>query len=119
YINSYTTYFPVTREKVLEYVQGSDDFPEGDAESITDELWTVLHDLAAHRNMPPIVYRGWGLQGRRSVYGVRRRNVYLGTAVLCIPVLLVASWLLVGWYTRSIQGQSNARPPDLGTGVAK
>jgi hypothetical protein len=118
YINSYTTHFPVTREKILEYVQGSDDFPEHDTEAIADELWTVLHDFAAQRKMPPFVYRDWDPR-HRIVYWVPGRNVYLATASLCIPILFVVSWLLAGWYARCIQRQQESRPPRPGVGIAQ
>jgi hypothetical protein len=118
YMNSYTTYFPVTRDKILEYVQGSDDFTEHDTEAIADELWTVLHDFAAQRKMPPFVYREWEPR-TRIVYWVPRRNVYLVTASLCIPLLFVASWLLARWYAQRIQRQKESWPPNPGVGIAQ
>lgn len=119
YINSYPTYFPVTRDTILEYVEGSDDFPEGEAVQIADELWAMLNDLAVQRNMPPLVYRGWDHPGPRIVYWVPSRNIYLATAALCIPVLLVVSWLLAGWYTRYIQPERDTRPQNPCTRVAE
>ena len=110
YINSYTAYFPVTLEKVAEYVQRNDDFPERDAKAIADELWAVLHDLAERRNMPPFVYRGWQQPGERIVYWVPVNNSFLATVVLCLPVLLVISWLLAARYSRLIKEPHDVRP---------
>lgn len=105
YINSYTTFFPVTKEKVFEHVQGTDDFPEGEAAAITDELWTVLRDLVDQRHMPPVVFREQDPAGPRVEYWVPRRNAYLVTACLCVPILLGVSWLLARRYGHFIQDQ--------------
>jgi hypothetical protein len=115
YTNSYTTSFPVTEEVLLKFVQDRDDFPNGEAAAITEQLWTVLHNLVDHNNMPTMVYNEWNQLVPRITYWVPVRNIYLATVALCVAILLGASFLLARWYCRFLQNQRdpNVSEPNL------
>lgn len=116
YINSYTTHFPVTRDRVLEYVRGSDEFPPGEAEALADRLWDLLLRYAERRDIPAVVYRGFDEPPPRVVYWVPGAGIYLVTSLLCVPILLALSWLLASWHCRAVRGQhaSGAAEPCVG-----
>jgi hypothetical protein len=90
YTNSYTTDFPLTREKLAEYVRRSDDFPAGEAEAVADKMWELLLKYKERRDIPP-----FGATDSPSRYWVPPENVYLASVLLSIPLLFALSWFLV------------------------
>lgn len=115
YSNSYTTHFPVTRERLLEYARKSDDFPEGEAVSIANQIWARLNDIKEKRNLPKIVYRGWDEPMPSIVYWVPYNGAYLMTAALCVPVLILVSGLLACCYEPRIKPRNVKSVPGLAT----
>ncbi len=104
YTDTYTTNFPVTREKVLEYVRQCDEFPPGDAEVLADQLWELLQKYQEKRDMPPIVYGSDRLpEGQpQIIYSVSGRAIYGVTLLLAVPILIIVAWFLAGWYCRRV-----------------
>jgi hypothetical protein len=99
YTNSYTTNVPLTRGKLVEYVERSDDFPPGVAEAVADKMWELLRNYKERRDIPPM---GDGTAGpnRASRSWLRGENVYLAAALLSTPLLLTLSWFLSGRHRR-------------------
>jgi hypothetical protein len=96
YTNSHTTDFRITREKLLEFVEKSGDFPNGDAERIADKLWEGLHDFIERRNLPPLEYYRFGAEPVQPfTYSVTDSSICLMTIFISSPCLFVVSLLLV------------------------
>jgi hypothetical protein len=110
--NSYTTFFPLTREVVGEYVRRSDDFPPGEAEVIKDQLWDVLNRYAEKRDMPPMIDQFHKGEEPRIVYYVPASTIYLSASVLAVVPLATVSWLLARRYHRRILHAKGERLPD-------
>jgi hypothetical protein len=110
--NSYTTFFPLTREVVGEYVRRSDDFPPGEAEAAADVIWDALNRYAEKRDLPPMI--DYFPQGEepRIVYYVPSLTIYLASSFLAILPLAVLSWLLARWYYRRMLHTKGERLPD-------
>jgi hypothetical protein len=103
YTNSYTTFFPVTREVVANYVRGSDDFSPNEVEAVSGELWDLLNRYAEKRDMPPMTdhFLQDGEEPRIVSYPPAS-TVYLCSCLLAVATLAVPSWLLARRYCRQV-----------------
>jgi hypothetical protein len=103
YTNSYTTFFPVKREVVADFVRQSDDFPPHEVEVVSGELWDLLNRYAEKRDMPPMTdhFLQDGEEPRIVSYPPAS-TVFLSSCFLSIPILTVASWLLARRYCRQV-----------------
>lgn len=103
--NSYTTFFPITRSVVLDYVRRSDDFPAEQAEKIADRIWETLHRYAERRDLPPMTDQFREGDDPRIAYYVPALTVYLVSCLFSLFVSAVISWPLVCWYARRLPGR--------------
>jgi hypothetical protein len=109
--NSYTTFFPLTRDVVGEYVRRSDDFPPGEVEAITDQLWEILNRYADKRDLPPMIDHFYTGEEPRIVYYVPASTIYLASCILTLLPLAVGSWMLARRYHRRVLQVEGERLP--------
>lgn len=103
--NSYTTYFPLTRSVVVDYVRRSDDFPPEQAEKIADQIWDTLNRFAEKRDLPPMIDQFREGDDPRIVCYVTPVTVYLVSCLFSLIVSAVISWPLVCWNARRLPGR--------------
>ncbi|QEL14057.1 hypothetical protein PX52LOC_00920 [Limnoglobus roseus] len=96
--NSYTTFIPLTREVVGEYVRRSDNFPPGEAEAIADQIWDALNRYAEKRDLPPMIDHFHTGEGPRIVSYAPTSISFLFSCALALLPLAVGSWLLARRY---------------------
>lgn len=99
HVDEYPLRFPVTREKILEYVRENEDFtPEG-AAVMAEELWAALRKYSELRHLPPMTY---GIPSADSheplVYFVTHQGNYLGSSALVVLLISLPSFFLARWY---------------------
>ena len=98
YSNSCTTFFPVTRQGMADFVRRVDAFGPDEVEGASGELWGLVNRYIEKRDMPPMIdsfHRG---EEPRIVTFVPSSTVYLSTAFLSVLILTVPSWLLARRY---------------------
>ncbi|HTU92167.1 MAG TPA: hypothetical protein VMF69_18945 [Gemmataceae bacterium] len=100
--NSYTTFFPVTRSVVADYVRRSDDFSAEQAEKLADRLWDTINRYAERRDLPPMTDQFGGGNGPRIESYVQATTVYLVSCLFSLLVSAFISWPLVYWYARRL-----------------
>ena len=109
--NSYTTFFPLTRDMVSEYVRRSDDFPPEEAEAVTDQLWDALNRYADKRDLPPMMDYSFTGEEPRMVYYVPAPTIYRSSCILAVFPLTVGSWVLARRYHRQVLHIEGERLP--------
>jgi len=110
YDEAYSVRFPVTPERVLEYVTSMDDFDPAEAEAIKNQIWKYVRQYADGVDLPPIERFDGPSDRRRMVYFVFGPKIYpFSVMIACLPLLCV-SWLLARWYCRCRQGKAHAEP---------
>jgi hypothetical protein len=109
--NSYTTFFPLTRDVVGDYVRRSDDFPPEEAEAVTGQLWEDLNRYADKRDLPPMFDHFFAGEEPRIVYYVPASTIYLSSCILAVFPLTVGSWILARRYHRQVLHIEGERLP--------
>ncbi len=100
YDEAYNVRFPVTPERVLEYVTRMDDFDPAEAEAIKNQIWKYVRQYADGVDLPPIERLDGPSERRRMAYSIFGPTVYpFAVMVESLPLLLI-SWLLARWYCR-------------------
>jgi len=94
YTHSYTTNFDITREKLLEYVTKSDDFPPKEAEHIAQELWQALNELIEKTNLPDLEPYTNTEPLPRFHYRATDFSIVLATIMISVPFLYFLSLAL-------------------------